>query len=495
MNHSRFVSLLGACFLALSLSPRGARAQDFHSMRQSFATTGTLSWADQSQNIGRVRVELDEDGAARLKFDNEARPWNWGWREGDWKDWNNNLELDGLWVRDERGVSVDLRRGFGGQNIVGAARITMEDGTSHPSALSLSGRIVRHPWDTLDLTGKFTFGAWNGGGNVGGGGNIGGANRLDELSTIKRGTGQFSDGDQTSDLSRANVELSRDGTAKISLTGDRDYSFEGRWRQTSATRIELRLDTFAAQNGPQFDAPRAQRDADSLGGGEIRLNGTRITSIRLSGTRGDRDFDAQFAPQTGNGNGGGNWNGNLPAPNPVPERNNGGNWGNWNLPAPAPETNTGDNGWTGNEIDANAVDGNAMQAPVSEPQEPAQERPKPRPRPRKPTAPPVEETPPAIPDPIQASWQGNATLKRSDGNENFSSASVSLEPTGLGKLRVGDHTLFGRWRQTGANAYSMKLENAASHCTANIKLNRGKIVSLQITGQVDNAQTNLNLGE
>ena len=235
MNHFRLIPVLGACFVALSLSPIAARAQDFHSMRQSFATTGTLSWADQSQDVGRVRVELDEDGAARLKFDNEARDWNWGWREGDWKNWDNNLELDGLWVRDERGISVDLRRGFGGQNIVGAARLTMEDGT-RPSALSLSGRIVRHPWDTLDLTGRFTFGAWNGSGGGGANnGNGGGANRLDELSTIKRGTGQFSDGDQTSDLSHAKVELSRDGTAKVVLSGDQDFSFEGRWRQTSAT--------------------------------------------------------------------------------------------------------------------------------------------------------------------------------------------------------------------------------------------------------------------
>ena len=486
MNHFRLVPVLGVCCLAISLSPIAARAKDFHSMRLSFKTTGKLSWAGQSQSVGRVRVELDEDGDARLKFDNEERDWNWGWRESDWKNWDQNLELDGLWVRDERGVSIDLRRGFGGQNIVGTAHITTDDNRdSRPSGLSLSGRIVRRPWDTVDLNGQFTFGAWNGSANTR-------DNRLDELSAIKRGSGQFSDDGQTSDLSKANVELSRDGTAKVTLSGEREYSFEGRWRQTSATRIELRLDTFASQNGPQFDAPRAQRDADSLGGGEIRLNGTKITSLRLSGTRGNRDFEAKFQPQTG----GGNWNGNngLPAPNPVLERNGGGNWngnggGNWNLPAPnpVPDRNNGDEGWNGN-----AVNGN--QAPAPEPEEPAQERPKSRPRPRKPE-PLIEETPPPVPDPIRASWQGTATLKRSDGNETFSRASVSLEPTGLGTLRVGAHKLFGRWRQTGANTYSLNLENGASRCTANIKLNGGKIVGLQISGQLDNAQTNLNLNE
>ncbi len=160
-------------------------------------------------------------------------------------------------------------------------------------------------------------------------------------------------------------------------------------------------------------------------------------------------------------------------------------------PNPLPETSTNNGGgWNGN-----AVNGNGQPAPNPEPEERAQERPKPRPRPRKPVEPTVEETPAPLPDPIRAGWKGTATLKRSDGNETVSSASVSLEPGGLGTLRVGEHKLFGRWRQSGANAYSMKFQNGASNGTANFKLERGQIVALAISGQVDNAQTTMNVGE
>ena len=489
MNHSHFlVPLSGALCLALSLAPGAARAQDFRSMRQSFQTSGTLSWAGQSQNVRRVRIELEEDGAARLKFDDQERGWNWGWRDGDWKDWSQNLELSGIWVREGRGISVDLRRGFNGQNIIGTARIALDDGFGRPrpSEIAITGRIVRHPWDTLDLSGRFTFGAWNGGT----GGNTG--NRLDELSTIKRGTGQFTDNGIAQDISRANVELSRDGTAKVTLSGEREYGFEGRWRQTSAGRIELRLDTFSSQSARQpYDAPRGQADADSLGGGEIRLDGTKITSIRLSGTRSNRDFDARFEPQTDtwNGNnGGGNWNGN---------NGNGGGWngggnggwngnngnGGWNRPAPNPQPETGWNGWGGA---ANGANKGTLPAP--EPQE------RPRPRVEKPRRPEVEAPPATEPKPIEASWRGEAVLQRAGGDEAISSASLVIEPSRRGTLQIGDHKVSGSWRQDGPNAYRLRSIKSGSLCVVEVTLRGDQIETLKISGILDGAKTTLSIG-
>lgn len=320
-------------------------------MRQSFPASGTLAWGGQSQDVQRVRVELDEDGDAHLKFDGQARDGNWGWRDGDWRNWSANQEIDGVWLRDVRGIVVDLRTGIGGQTVVGSARITLEDefGRPCPRELTLSGRVVRRPWDTLDLSGRLVFDSW--GGNTGGG-NMGRPifnNRLDEFSTIRRGDGYFSDGSLRNNIARADVQLSRDGTAKIVLSGDRDTILGGRWRQTSASRIELRIDAISSQADRRiFDVPRPGAGADFLGGGEIRLDGNRMVALRLSGSRDNHDFEIQFEPQIDNGNGGwtgagwnggnggGVWNGNAGGNgNGGWNGNDGGNWGGeW----------TGDNG-------------------------------------------------------------------------------------------------------------------------------------------------------
>lgn len=308
MKSRLLIPIIGASVFALSLAPAQAQTQSWRSLRQNFPTSGPLSWGGQTQNVRSVRVELDEDGDARLKFDVQDRDWNWGWREGDWINWNQNLELDGVWLRDERGVTIDLRRGLGGQTIIGTAHIALEDGGFRPrlSDMTISGRVVRRPWDTIGLNGRFDFDGWNGG--------WGNTNRISELATIKRGSGQFSDGTYGYGLTRANVDLKRDGTATISLNGDREWTFEGRWRQVSADRIVLRLDTFAARDDQRTNNVRRD-EPDSLGSGEIRLDGTRFVSLRLSGRRSDRDFTVYFEPQVltndGGWNGGnGGWDGN-----------------------------------------------------------------------------------------------------------------------------------------------------------------------------------------
>ncbi|RYX86146.1 hypothetical protein EON83_02690 [bacterium] len=320
MNHSRFLLPIAGVVCLATVCSAPVRAQELRSMRQSFQTSGQVSWGDQKQSVQRVRIELDENGDARLKFDGQTRDTNWGWREGDWQNWNANQEVDGVWVSDQDGVTIGLRKGFGNQTLVGIAHISLQGTVAapRPVEITLDGVVTRSPWETKTITGRLLFDGADPNGNQNGGivPNPVQNNRLTEYTTVKSGTGEFTDNGQAIQLSSANVQLNRDGTAKIVLAGPRNYIFGGQWRQTEANRLELRLDSFATQADRRvFDVPRPDPNAEPLGGGEIRLDGTRMLLLRLGGQQGTREFDAYFEPEGANGAGWDNtddgWNGGI----------------------------------------------------------------------------------------------------------------------------------------------------------------------------------------
>ena len=302
------LALLGA-----TLFPEIAQAREFSQWHQTLDVSGQLRLPSGERQVRQLRVELDTDGRAFVRFDaerndrdrNDRDNDNWNFQSPNRQSWSNGqTAFSGVWYGNDDRVTVDLREGLGRQIVFGKLLFVLKPNWNgnRPEVRSivLDGSLLRRPWDTPDFSGRFSLdennsddGNWNDG-NWNGGGNW--TNRpqaITELSSVKSGSGTLVLDGKRQNLRRARVELSRDGRAQLQLEGDQTYSYEGRWRQTQAREIALKLDGSAAG---VFGAPgqNRRRDDESLGRGEITISGASFQKLNLQGRLGDRDFKASF---------------------------------------------------------------------------------------------------------------------------------------------------------------------------------------------------------
>lgn len=281
--------------LGVTFFPNQAQAREFSQWHQTLDISGQLKLPSGERRARQLRVELDTDGRAFVRFDTERDGKN---RDNDDRnDWNQNSNrqnwsngqtaFSGVWYGANDRLTVDLREGLGRQTVFGRVTFYLKNTNSNrPEArtITLDGGLIRRPYDTTDFSGRFAVedDDWT--------------NRpqtISELSSTKSGSGTLVLGADRQKLRRARVELGRDGRAQIQLEGDRTYSYEGRWRQTQAREIAVKLDGSAAGI---FGAPgqNRRRDDESLGSGEITLSGASFQKLNLQGRLGDRDFKASF---------------------------------------------------------------------------------------------------------------------------------------------------------------------------------------------------------
>lgn len=265
--------ILIGCLLAMFAVP--AVAQEVDQLRLS--GNGRLIINNRDQTVRNVTVTLQRSGRATIVVSA-----------------NRNETLTGSWYSRRDGeVDIEIQHGFGSNDTNGNGRITFTGRDRRQiSSLYLSGRSNNNRW-SLDFESGRNPGNGNGNGN-------GWGNRF-EMSARQdvRGTANIRG---RLNINRANVNLSRDGSFMIEISGTQTRQIRGQWDMDRSGRITLDIrQIYGAQ------------DVD--GDGTITLTNDRraFTRIELDGRLNGRErFDVSITSNDFN-----NDNGNDPIQRPI----------------------------------------------------------------------------------------------------------------------------------------------------------------------------------
>lgn len=301
MKHFTKISVVLALMLGVVLSvytPAKAqnaiwRSSDYKVNAQG---SGEIRFRGRNEDVNSVVINLRRNGRADVTFHTDRTQAKF---EGSWNErsFNNgraqfSLDLRGSYssFSDDLNGSLTLERYSGGLVEVWRVR-----------NLSLSGQD-RNNRITVSFDGTRNN---NGGGNNDG--YNGGSGNFQEHSGEARGGGRVREGrNDTNNINRVNVRLSRGGAADITLYGDSTVRITGRWRSVGNDRAEISVDRYDG------------RDANR-GSGRIEFRRKSNTSLdlerlSLSGRTSRGDFSVDFSVYNN-----GDWDDN--------DNNNGGNSG------------------------------------------------------------------------------------------------------------------------------------------------------------------------
>lgn len=273
-------------FLGVGLSPAPAQANDLKVARANLFGSGTYTYNGNSRVLDNAFISLDTDKRFRYTF--SARGGNITVFTGKWRNLSGNA------------VSLDVDRGPGGRRSEGSGTLSFltRNGRLEPGLLRLSGRVRNGRTFSAGFnTNRVTsyVARWEDGGT--GGGSGGGSGGWSELFTSRSGSGNIEVRGWGNDsrIRNVSVKLSRDGRAVLDFQGERNWSFEGRWRRISNDRVSLSI-----TSGSSF----VRNSSRWSGNGEIRLRNNQIDSISADGRLGVDPFRIRF-DDSGSGGGGG----------------------------------------------------------------------------------------------------------------------------------------------------------------------------------------------
>jgi len=202
---------------------------------------------------------------------------------------SSTFNISGRWSQSssKNTVNFTINRGsgFGSYNGSGTFYFQLRNGQLQPGILKFTGQrtIAGRNADfelKFDASGARNYTtSWDR--------NNGGSNTpIDQLFSTKSGSGRVEvDNQRDSSVRRAKVELTRNGDARIELTGNKTWVFEGRWTATGTNRIKVKLDSASS---------RLRNSSRWLGEGEIQLRNGSFDRLDLDGKLGRDKFEVTF---------------------------------------------------------------------------------------------------------------------------------------------------------------------------------------------------------
>ncbi len=274
----------GFLAIALALLAGGASTQSVQAAELNYARgeaigNGTFKIRNnrnrnESNPVSKVTLAFEQNQTFDLRF----TPTNSG-----------TFNVSGRWSRssskDTVNFTINRGGGLGSYSGNGTLYFQVRNGQRQPGILKFTGqRTIAGRVADFDL--KFNASgargyttSWD---RDGGGSNT----PVNQLFSTKNGSGRVEVANQRdSNVRRAKVELSRNGDARIELTGSKTWVFEGRWTATGTNRIRVKLDSASS---------RLANSSRWLGEGEILLKNGSFDRLDLAGKLGRDKFEVTF---------------------------------------------------------------------------------------------------------------------------------------------------------------------------------------------------------
>lgn len=217
--------------------------------------TGFLRLDNQNYNINQVTIFLQGNGSVTLDV------------RGDY-----STQLSGNWTGSlTQRVGLQITDGFDRRRTSGSGSVAFTNDRQDIRQLELSG-----------VTGRQNF-IISFAGSGGGGGGRG------EVHTSARGRGQLTIGyNQTYRIREVQVDLYRNGTAQIQVSGQNSVTFGGNWSGNTRNRVDLQINSGF--------------NANTIGRGVLLLDGRdSIEQLNISGSVGRQPFTVTFDARGGGG--------------------------------------------------------------------------------------------------------------------------------------------------------------------------------------------------
>lgn len=246
---------------------RPAQAQFRADFGDSGSGTGTLRVANRNEALRRFELNLRPGGAFELRVDG-----------------NETHRVSGDYTGDPTSaVNLNVRTALGNNRASGDGRITFRGPANRRSVerITLSGRTGNRPFSL----------------NFSPGGSGGGSEFFDSFEDSRTGSGSYNPpSGATQRLSRAAVDLQRNGRAVIRFTGNTTYTLNGTWTATSEDAARVTISSGLGNN--------------TSGSGTVTLTrrllgGRQLERIDINGRAGNRPYRVAFTAGGGGPDGGG----------------------------------------------------------------------------------------------------------------------------------------------------------------------------------------------